>query len=415
MSTLVLLVGTNPLPNYVVAKYLYNSAEVGLKPDNVLLIHTPETEKVARRLQKSLEEDLKAAIAPLHNFNDPFESGQQSNLKKVLKNQASIHLNYTGGTKAMGVRVYQIVKELENGSNKVFKYSYLDASKHLLRFDDGDSDPKTATGGSYDMRRIVDISLATLKSLHNLEPGKENSKKEFPGPGRWLFDNLVLNSGNGPTISGLRDWTRQFRAGEKLVQPKDLAANPWPDGPGFEDFAERIKVQPGLNFNSSGKFTWEDLPKKEREQLIEYLDGAWLERPVYELLTGGPVKFDPPVTLHQFDLKLKNQASIKKEMQLDTVLLRGYELAVISVTTSKNEGVIKGKAFEALHRAEQLGGEQAFAVVVTLADRDQVNSVRDDLETNFGTDAKIHLKILGLEHLQKLAQGNLEGNFIFET
>ncbi len=49
MSTLVLLVGTNPLPNYVVAKYLIKKA--GKILDKILLIHTGGTKKQGTRKQ----------------------------------------------------------------------------------------------------------------------------------------------------------------------------------------------------------------------------------------------------------------------------------------------------------------------------------------------------------------------------
>ncbi len=147
---------------------------------------------------------------------------------------------------------------------------------------------------------------------------------------------------------------------------------------------------------------------------MKYLDGAWLERPLYEMLTGGSVEYALPLTAHYFDVSLQRKDA-KKCMQLDTVLLRGYELANISMTTSPQESLIKSKAFEAYYRAQQLGGEQAMTVVVSLSDSEAVKNIEGDLKTDFGTDAQLRLKILGLQDLRKLANGQLTGDDLFKS
>lgn len=417
MSTLILLVGTNPLPNYVVAKYLYTHGPAELKPEKVLLIHTTATKDIAQRLQFALENEVRAKFEKLHCFDDPFNPVLQANLRDVLSRNIPIHLNYTGGTKALGVQVHQLVKNLDKADK--FQYSYLDASDHLLRFDDGRFLPETDTGGlGIDMRKKVEISLDTIRYLHNLEliiPKKKVDETYLAPVGQWLFENLVLNTGNGSMLVAYKDWIKQFRKGEKLVVPTELLSSwPWPIAPNFEEFGKVVKENAKWKINSSDNFGWNNLTTDNKEDLLKYLDGLWLERPVYELLTGGSMKYSPPLTKYQFDVKLRRNKT-NTEMQLDTVLLRGYELANISITTeTERRDIIKGKAFEAYYRAQQLGGEQAMGIVISLENKDLANSIMRDLQTDFGTDAQLRLKILGLPHLRKLAQGDLTGDDLFE-
>lgn len=407
MSTLVLIVGTNPLPNYIVAKYLYSCQKTELTPSHVLLICTAQTHAIAERLKHIFEDELKADVLPLHQFDDPFDLGKRKALKICLSALPEIHLNYTGGTKAMGIQVYQLVKEVEKPAR--FKYSYLSASDNLLRFDDGGFEPKDQFGSKGDMRREVLISLETIRSLHNCKIDDENSSTEYPELGSWLFDKLILKQ-DKTLLKDFQGWINSIKKDDK-IEPI-LTEYPWLDSSEFKEFADLVKTNRQLMFNKSDDYTWDSLEKKDRERLVKYLHGAWLERPVYELLISLNT-YNPPLTLGKFDEKIK-RIDAKKGMQLDAVLIRGYELAVISMTTSTKEDILKQKAFEVLHRAEQLGGEEAKAIVVALvSDQTIIDKVRDDLRNEFGAGAKFNFKILGSHELIKLHKGELEGDFIF--
>lgn len=50
---------------------------------------------------------------------------------------------------------------------------------------------------------------------------------------------------------------------------------------------------------------------------------------------------------------------VKIPFQLDICAVYGYQLNVISITAAKDKGTVKLKAFEALHRAHQLGGDES--------------------------------------------------------
>ena len=95
---LILLIGTNPLPNFVAAQLLLKQGGV------VHLICTPDTGEIAKQLKKQLEKKkLACHIYPDIKQNRPssiFES-----IRSIqIENSGSVGLHYTGGTKAMAVK-----------------------------------------------------------------------------------------------------------------------------------------------------------------------------------------------------------------------------------------------------------------------------------------------------------------------
>lgn len=134
---LFLLVGKNPLPNYVAAKLLIKR---GAKVYFVYSERTGDssgTEDYKKRLVEKLKEQLGKVFftpidVPLVNPSDA------TCIRTAIKNQfevkgdneipngSSIHLNYTGGTKAMSVHTYRAIEEFGNKKNCLSKFSYLD-------------------------------------------------------------------------------------------------------------------------------------------------------------------------------------------------------------------------------------------------------------------------------------------------
>jgi hypothetical protein len=96
--------------------------------------------------------------------------------------------------------------------------------------------------------------------------------------------------------------------------------------------------------------------------------------------------------------------------------MRGYKLILITCTTENCIGVVKQKAFEALFRAEQLGGEHASVVVLSLLHKIHKNtdktlgSLEQDLK-QFNTKQKV--KLLGYEDIlgETRGEGKLQSAF----
>ncbi len=234
-NTLVLLVGTNPLPNFVVAEYYL---QINPNIQSIRLIHSEAnslqagTAKQVQNLEALLQKRWRDKHTSLQFPLDKISISDVSNamtirseierkLVKKLDSSCKLHLNYTGGTKAMANHAYLCFKELQGSIS--CQFSYLDGNNFRLIADDyGIVDN--------DLRRKVRIGFAELIKLHGFTrfnkdsaPDFDNTKEMFqkfiePAPtqqlkdGYWLEDYIaatltekfkdLLNSNEG----ALRNW-----------------------------------------------------------------------------------------------------------------------------------------------------------------------------------------------------------------
>jgi len=135
---LILLVGSNPLPNAVAGKLLVESG------GTISLIYSEGTSEIAERLKNWLEAEYKKEGTEIKVIKREVNESQPPSIYKKVKdilnevNEKSIGLNYTGGTKMMAVHAYQTVKcwAEKNDINPIF--SYLDARTLEMIFDPTD-------------------------------------------------------------------------------------------------------------------------------------------------------------------------------------------------------------------------------------------------------------------------------------
>ncbi len=174
---LILLVGTNPLPNYVVAKYFITN---NLQLKKIWLIYSEKTSEVAERLGLLIGE------RGIDEFSCPCELTQLSDIgcaKKIsdevtehildkIKPPEKLHLNYTGGTKMMGVHVHRTIREYKELTESAKSYSYLDARDHTLK-----DDEKNIISGY--LRKEITITPEHLLRLHGCveNPERQREKK----------------------------------------------------------------------------------------------------------------------------------------------------------------------------------------------------------------------------------------------
>src|SRR5450759_2043811 len=131
VNHLILLVGGNPLPNWVAARLLLkDSSEAQGQPRKIWLLHSdgsdgePSTKEIAQRLKKLLCKHLFPQIEDCGASNQETtpegivlvgipsadKIGIENHLPQIiqgLKGHSRIGLNYTGGTKPMAVHVYR--------------------------------------------------------------------------------------------------------------------------------------------------------------------------------------------------------------------------------------------------------------------------------------------------------------------
>jgi len=188
-NILILLVGTNPLPNFVVPEYF-------LKRNNslkeIFLIYSEErgrqrgTKSYADNLQKLLQSrhgnrNLEFHLIHLSNISSAkeIERDLRDGLMSHLKNNLSIHLNYTGGTKVMATHVYRWIENYAKNKNINASFSYLDARDFRIV---DDNIKENITG---DLRDEISLSLKELIELHGFIRTNE------PSDASQLFEDAI--------------------------------------------------------------------------------------------------------------------------------------------------------------------------------------------------------------------------------
>lgn len=359
---LFLLVGTNPLPNYVAANLL-------LKPNgHVYLVHTNETAEIADRLIKALGLEWGKAIkvsVEEAECDDIFDQ-----VARYANSKQGLGLNYTGGTKAMAVHAYRAVER--TCPNAIF--SYLDAAS-LKMVIERHNQPRSEVSASL----AVKPRIETLLAMHGYELKDKPDWEPFkPGVCRELI--------NVPCAQ-LREWCNSHLRSdhEKELRPVELPID--------HLFAGVARYWEGCKTLGELGARWEMKVGK----LAKWLDGIWLEH--YTLWALQQIAVG--CQIHQAGVSFKPK---ERDFEFDVAAMRGYQLFALSCTTESRKGLVKSKLFEAYIRARQMGGDEARIGVVCCVSNDNPDSNPDRIqgEIEESWDAKGKVRVFGAEHLQDL-------------
>ncbi|MCF8011040.1 MAG: hypothetical protein K9L17_01060 [Clostridiales bacterium] len=418
-TDLVLLVGTNPLPNYVVTKYFLQS---NVDIQCIWLVYSEHTnyqqgtEELANCIKDTVIEDINKArdikmnLVSLSDVSSAIKIKndiEKKMLSKLLSNGSghSVHLNYTGGTKAMAVHIYrEVEKKIESKSS----FSYLDARDFTLK----DDNEGTITN---DLRETLDISLETLMNLHGYERKDKNSKQD-------TFDNQkVINEFkkiiNNEELDSYLKWQNNFLR-KNYFDEKGFIENKSrflkhnkleeEDKSGWDRLRQEFNdVTPPSVMNllkslPSDKSIIDEnnelwIPDKSinkklfknrlKPSVNGCLAGKWLESYVENIIKEN-IEVDEQLKLK--DIPIESNWEIKskkgnKEFELDVIVINGYQICGISCTTGKDKGLCKEKGFEILFRVNQIGGDEARAILVTPLSDDRVEDLTEDLKMVSGT------------------------------
>lgn len=310
---LFLLVGQNPLPNYVAVKLLLNAG------GTIYLIHTSQTEEQAKRLKKVLPDEEYNSIKKL-SLGSPASYPQdiaQKIEKHTKKADGLLGLNYTGGNKVMAVHAY---RSLLRKDNCIF--SYLD-SNDLQMWIEKDSI-------LIPFQIPLNVSFNTIFKLHDISLQKP-------------YDCSPLLS--------------ELAAVRALGEAK------------FKDYSTQNNL-----VDETGNLSLEKLkklcPHQSDSTLKEWSKshGKWLESHVLQEV----IKISEKLSIHDygrnFHVDVPNQYR-KKDFEFDVAFMRNYQLFAISCTTSSNTEKCKEKLFAAYVRAQQMGGSEARAALVCGSDK----------------------------------------------
>lgn len=345
-DNLILLVGTNPLPNYVAARLL-------LRPNGKIhLVCSSDTESIAERLEKQFaREGLQYERRPVVDESKPRDIYDAIH-PLVEKMQGSVGLHYTGGTKTMSVHAYRAVKDARSD----VVCSYLDAHELKMVIDGGMGDGRDA---EIPVRDAVTPKIQDVIGLHEIMLAKPPKQKPIlPDVTRAI--KTVMDRDNE-----WREWTQtNLRRAEnrtKFISEGQLKKLGVPSSiPAFADicsaFANLGATDTSLEAwaRASGVFN----PQRDMEDFAKWLDGEWLDSFVLDCL----LQIAKECRLHDCGMDYQSSAG---KFQFDVAAMRGYQLFAISCTTSKDKDLCKSKLFEAYVRAKQMGGDEARVALVS--------------------------------------------------
>ncbi|MFN3739315.1 MAG: Card1-like endonuclease domain-containing protein [Thermodesulfovibrionales bacterium] len=408
-ENLLLLAGTNPLPNYVVAWYFLN---INKTLKGIYIIHSEQTLKQAKNLKELLRRkypNKNFELIPVEDVSraDILEKNITTHLQSLQG--SSVHLNYTGGTKPMGIHIYRTIEKKFSQTS----FSYLDA--RTFRIID---DEKGFVEG--DLRGKVIMNLQDILELHGFEVKKDHSKnifnsavnifKELIEKNRLLdfynvYDRKIFLTNEKSTEKKETRLIKKKKA--RLIKKKKEITEALRKSKAEEPLLSIVLSLPEEKriYDKEGNFI-EPSSDQDLKETIEFLDGKWLEQYVYSILsTARNLKYT----------EIKLECNVKKpewnkDFEIDLIILQGYQLIGISCTTENMQRLCKTKGFEIYHRVRQIGGEEARAILITRLPCSQKDLVQEELSIDTG--GKENILVLGEDDLKSESLIHKIQNFI---
>jgi hypothetical protein len=408
---LFLLIGENPLPNYVAAKLLVNKDGNG----NVYLVHTTDTYETANNLKIILEkEDNNFKDVELISIGD-YESDAHyisTEISKKLEKLSNgiIGLNYTGGTKAMSAHSYRTLfyEEIKDnkGNNKKYKqreniiFTYLDPRKLEMCIDMENRERERIKITPHTLK----VDLVKLFNLHRLHLTNTPEKEaKLPNLARvmanlfsddrtrniWFsgFYKEFCEQARKKKYDGRGDWKGETHLLEVSVSVESLP----------EEIVTAFKQE---NFLIDNKLSLKQVKNTNSfakiKNFCEWLDGLWLEH--YVLEEVKKISFELIKESYGMTFKIPLKGT-EKGFEFDIAFTRGYQLFAISCSTTSKRDLCKQKLFEAYLRARQMGGDEARVILVCCSgDPDSIKAEIGNL-----LDQK-KIAVFGCKHLTELSR-----------
>ncbi|HET9919203.1 MAG TPA: hypothetical protein VFQ30_05135 [Ktedonobacteraceae bacterium] len=439
---LLLLVGSNPLPNAVAGKLLT------VQGGKISLIHSKDGSDLAGRLAawfrnagyvdiglKQVEESDAASVR--REVSRAIEEYEQAYTETNQTHTARVGLNYTGGTKVMSTHAYRTLEQWASVHKREAVFSYLDARTLHIRFEQITGWPPI----SFYVGLELDMSIRDLLKLHNWELTKEPIT--VPGLPESAAALLAIHS----NAANARIWTEWLHNDLFPIARKRVAIRPpfWVFQSGKELQGQYNVEQPAPNdqWKSKSKLrgqaiSWPNLPVlretmskelgqggaenldlttatglnrcKDEVEFCKWLSGIWLEYAVLSALQHCAQELH----LNDYCMDLRPRVLDSEEkgelFQFDVVAIRGYQLFAFSCTTgsAKENGGrarLKHRLFEAYVRTRQMGGDEACVALVCCMNQEEADRLEDEMRRDISPEGRI--RVFGREHLVNLT-GHIE-------
>lgn len=325
---LLLLVGSNPLPNLIAALIL--------KPESICLFYSRETKPV----KDQLFETLKVTVGK-ERLNENFieDATDPSKVRRAFASiSADAHLHYTGGTKIMAAHARMAFREV---GGKDGQASYLDERKAVLRFDDG----YEIDIASHRLKLTIDEILG----LHGIKINPTGVVCQSPSTKQDIPSDADVKKIAEAVLDNPCLANRLYNINREDSEPRP-----------FSD-AKRCPVQiddlvSGMTIKQLPENAW---TKDTYKKWCKFLEGGWLEH-----WCGGLVQDIAKES--EVHVSVNCRRANGRLFEIDVAFIRGHRLYVISCTTDTRIHLCKSKLFEVAMRARQLGGDLARSALVCL-------------------------------------------------
>lgn len=373
-TQVIFTVGANALPVWVAWQHLITSKvleeEICVPPPiQVRLVYTENTSPQKDRIMCSCP--LPATLGDALEKRDTVSTDiltSPGNLKTIRENIqryifgsnddglpdniAYLHVHYTGGTQAMGVETVATIESKVSGNQKINKREIKFSTSYLNARDDSNVPKIMGQDGELvgDARVGIDLDLKFIAKLNGIKIKEPKSTLD--------------HERREKALEVVKNWDAERENTIKSGQLKDQ--------PCFK----------GLLDSSGSKMF-----RKDGDPL-EYAAYAAFDSVLQEIQHRNS---DRKYKLYR---DVERDRGSKPKFQLDVVVVLGYQIVLVSCGVSKNRDTIKLKAMEVYHRAKQLGGDEALAVMLCGLTEDKAEDLQDDLKDDIGTD-HAHLQVWG--------------------
>ena len=290
------------------------------------------------------------------------------------------HLHYTGGTAAMGLHALEALTVERTLEDSRYEYdtSYLNAKEYTLVFG-----REMLYGKVLDERKSWNLTVNDLAKLHGFRVISATTPDDTSIRVGHLMLNILKDRRHYTLFGG---WLR----GTWEKQWENNVSIDWPvlDHPDWNELTGAIQG----HFSQDSRWlspvgaAWRidlwRLSKPEKKRLAAFLHHQCLELFAYDALQTALKELS---ALEHVNLAqgVECHQPGRRKFEMDVLAVFGYETLLVSCSLSIDERV-KQKAFEALHRARQIGGTQARAIVVCADTDSEAQSAEIGLEDDIG-------------------------------
>ena len=390
---LFLLIGTNPLPNYIAGRLLTQQGAT------VYLLHSEgqeikSTKPIAQQIEAHLGDsrsDLTIVVKGISENSDiEIKDGLEPLLRKIAKQNPSsrVGLHYTGGTKPMAVHTYRLIEELHR-KDRCFAdvvFSYLDPRRVALQIDTQGAARDTTSfylSKEAALLTATEMTMDSLAALHGYEQDLNQADwataAQTPGL-LGVCHAIAQNWANPDNVKTWLDWLRS----KPLETLPDGTMGSAPRA--LHDALDQMCGGPGAATASQVAKTLRPRHQDAKFPSCKlWFEGLWLE----ELADDAVGRIAAELPIKPAPLRCRYKASGGDFFELDAAFLFGYQLFAISCIATDLKDKAKEHLFEAFVRARQLGGDEARVGLVCCMN--DTEPLRKEIERTWDAEGKIRV------------------------